>query len=391
MNILITGYPYIRENYLNTFNFYPEKEKILFLLPKIWKIKKGQVTFKAPDKPNVFTTKAYFYHSKYPVIGGLFKGFMPGFFTFLLKNKKSKNIGLILTLTEPILLSTLYQAFISWFFGVKHLLFTWENVSYEDKFSGVNLLIKKIIIKLNLFFSDGIICGNKKAAAIFNKYTNKLVANIPFSGIDTELFQPMQKNKVFQSYNFVGKTLFSFVGALEYRKGIHHIIEAFSIVSKNIPEAHLLIAGSGDLAYAELLRSIIKKNSLEQFTTIIPWLSHDDLKEVFAITDIFVYPSMSYQGWEEQLGYLLMEASASGKAIISTDSGSIDEVIVNGKTGILVRPDEYLELSQAMIKLARDTDLRITLGHNARLHILKNFAYKIVAEKFYDFFKKFIK
>ena len=85
-----------------------------------------------------------------------------------------------------------------------------------------------------------------------------------------------------------------------------------------------------------------------------------------------------------------MEASAAGKAIISTNSGSVDEVIIDARTGLLVKPDEYMELSQAMIRLARDRDLRITLGRNARQHILENFDYKIVANKMYDFFKKFV-
>lgn len=389
-SILMAGYPYIRENYLNTLNYYPDRDNIFVLLPDVWKIKKGQVVYKAPKRKNVFTTKAYFYHSKYPVIGGLFKGFMPGFFTFLLNNKKSKNIGLVLTLTEPILLSTLYQAIASKIFGAKHLLFTWENIPYDAKFSGANLFLKKIIIKLNLFFSDGIICGNKKAVDIFKKYTKKPIANIPFSGIDTELFKPMQREKIFKGRDFNDKILFTFVGALEFRKGIHHIVEAFKMLIKEMPEARLLIAGSGHQEYSEQIMGLIKNYNLESYTTIIPWLSHDELKEVFAITDVFVYPSMSYKGWEEQLGYLLMEASSAGKAIISTDSGSVDEVIVNRKTGLLVKPDDHKELKEAMSKLGKNELLREELGRNARQHILENFSYVVVANKFHEFFEKFI-
>lgn len=391
MNVLIAGYPYIRENYLNTLNYYPDKDGIFVLLPDVWKIKKGQVVYKAPKRGNVFTAKAYFHHSNYPVIGGLLKGFMPGFFTFLLKNKKSKNIGLVVTLTEPILLSTLYQAVISKLFGAKHLLFTWENISYDEKFSGANLFFKNIIIKLNLFFSDGIICGNKKAVDIFKKYTQKPIANIPFSGIDTELFKPVQREKIFRGLDFNGKILFTFVGALEFRKGVHHIIEAFKMLIKDMPEARLFIAGSGHQEYSEHINGLIKNYNLESYTTIIPWLSHEELKDVFAITDVFVYPSMSYKGWEEQLGYLLMEASSAGKAIISTNSGSVDEVIIDGKTGLLVEPDESTGLKEAMLKLGKDSNLRTELGHNARQHILENFSYTVVANKFHDFFNSFTK
>lgn len=389
MNILIAGYPYIRENYLNTFNFYPEKDKVFFLLPDVWKVKGGKVIYRAPKRDNVFTTKAFFSHSHYPIIGGLFKGFMPGFFNFLLKNKKFKNIGLVVTLTEPILLSTLYQSVISKLFGVKHFLFTWENISYDAKFNGANLFLKNVIIKLNLFFSDGIICGNKKAVEIFKKYTNKPIANIPFSGIDTDFLKPFVAEKVFRDFNFRDKLLFTFVGALEFRKGVHLVIEAFSEVFKALPNAHLIIAGTGDAEYEKKLVGLIKKHNLETPITRISWLSHGELREMFAITDIFVYPSMSYKGWEEQLGYLLMEASSAGKAIISTNSGSVDEVIIDGKTGLLVKPDDYLELKDAMLKLAKDDHLRAELGYNARQHILENFSYRIVAKKFAEFFNGF--
>ena len=64
MSILITGYPYVRESYLNTFKFYPEPEAINFLLPKSWKVKGGKVVFDPPKKDNIFTTKTFFYLRK---------------------------------------------------------------------------------------------------------------------------------------------------------------------------------------------------------------------------------------------------------------------------------------------------------------------------------------
>ena len=388
MNILIVGYPYIRENYLNTFNFYPEKDKVFFLLPDVWKVKGGKVVYHAPKRDNVFTAKAFFSHSHYPIIGGLLKGWIPSFLGFMMKNKKRKNIGTIITLTEPILLSTLYQSTVSKLFGLRHFLFTWENIAYDAKFHGLNLFLKNLIIRLNIFFSDGIICGNKKGVAIMGQYTDKPIVNIPFSGIDTDFLKPFMTEKVFRDFNFQDKLLFTFVGALEFRKGVHLIIEALSGVLKTVPNAHLIIAGTGDIEYEKKLANLIKEHNLTASVTQISWLNHEELRTVFAITDIFVYPSMSYKGWEEQLGYLLMEASSAGKAIISTDSGSIDEVIINHKTGLLVEPDSVMALISAMLTLAKDSSLRESLGVAARQYIIENFDYKIVARKFYDFLEK---
>jgi len=79
MNVLIAGFSYVRKNYFDTFKFYPPKGRTFFLLPKIWKAKGGKVVFNSPEAENVFTTKAFFYHSHYPLIGGLLKGWMPSF------------------------------------------------------------------------------------------------------------------------------------------------------------------------------------------------------------------------------------------------------------------------------------------------------------------------
>lgn len=389
MPVLITGYPYIRENYFNTLRVYPEKDKLFFLLPREWKIKSGKVVYQPPKDANVSTAKAYFYHSNYPIIGGLLKGWMPGFLSFIFKERKKKNIRAVVTLTEPILLTTLYQAIISKILGLKHFLFTWENIAYEDKFSGFNLAFKQLIIKLNLLFSDGIICGNKKAVEIFKKYTKKPTPNIPFAGIDTDFFKSEKKEKIWRGQDLRDKTIFSFVGALEYRKGVHLILNAFKEVVAKMPNAYLIIAGTGEEKYEKDLDNRIKQHNLESYISKVAWINHDELRHIFAITDVFVYPSQHYGGWEEQLGYLLMEASAAGLAIVSTDSGSINEVIINEDTGLLVKTDDTLGLSRAMLRLAGDSELRIRLGIKAREHICKNFSREVISGKFYEFFKNY--
>lgn len=389
MSVLITGYPYIRENYFNTLRVYPEKDKLFFLLPREWKIKGGKVAYQPPKDANVSTARAYFYHSNYPIIGGLLKGWMPGFLPFIFKEKKKKNIKVVITLTEPILLTTLYQAIISKIFGLKHFLFTWENIHYRNKFRGFNLLIKEAIIRLNLLFSDGIICGNKKAVEIFKTYTSKPTPNIPFAGIDTDFFKSEKKEKIWRDKDLRDKIIFSFVGALEYRKGVHLILDAFKDVAAKMPNAYLIIAGTGEEKYEKDLDNQIKQYNLENSISKVAWISHDELRHIFAITDVFVYPSQSYGGWEEQLGYLLMEASSAGMAIVSTDSGSIDEVIINEETGLLVKTDDTLGLSRAMLRLAGDFELRIRFGIKAREHICKNFSRQVIANKFYEFFKNY--
>lgn len=386
MNILVAGYPYIRENYFNTFRHYPVEGKIFFLLPESWRVKRGKIIYYPPKDPNIFNTKAFFHHSHYPVMGGLLKGWMPAFPFILWRLKRKKNINLVYSPSEPTLLTILYQGFWTKFFGLKHVIFTWENISYEHKFKGLNFLLKKIIIKSNLFLSDGVVCGNKKAEHIIRKLTQKPTAVIPLSGVDADFFKPRNKTDLKKSYGMEGKIVYTFVGAIDYRKGIHLIIQAFGNVIKAISEARLIIAGSGE--YETEINRLTKEYKLENYITRMSWVGHDELVKILSASDIFLYPSLSYGGWEEQFGYSMAEASLMELPVISTLSGSIEDVVVNGETGLLVKTNDREGLEQTMIKLGSDLEFRIKMGQAGRRYIIENFSNKIIAEKFYEFFKK---
>ncbi len=383
MNVLIAGYPYIKENYLKTFNYYPEGDKVFFLLPKIWKAKGGKLKFKPPRKDNVYTANAYFFHSNYPVVGGLLKGWMPAFALVLFRIRKK--IDIVYSPSEPILLTTLYQGFWTKFFGKKHVMFTWENIPYEEKFSGLNLILKRIILQLNLSFADGVICGNKKGEAMFKKITNKPIVVIPLSGVDTDFFRREADSfKKIENSDLTGKIVFNFSGAIGYRKGLHVILKAFKKVLDGIPNAHLLIVGSGE--YENQMLELVKELDLNKNLTLISWLNGEGLKKAFNVSDVFLYPSLSYGGWEEQFGYSMAEASLMELPIITTRTGSIDEVVVDGKTGLLIEADNEGQLADAMMSLGRDLELRKKMGQAGRKYIEDNFSYSGIADKFHKFF-----
>lgn len=380
MSLLIAGYPYIKETYLKTFDSYPGD--VFFLLPKIWKAKRGKLIFKPPVRNNIYTTNTFFYHSNYPVIGGLLKGWMPFFPLYILK---VKNVDKIFSSSEPTLLTTLYQGFWSKLFRKKHIIFSWENVPYEYKFKGVRGQIQMSILRLNLFFCDAVICGNKKSAKIFRSLTKKPVEVIPLSGVDSEFFKKKKVEKKFHDIDLSNKVVFTFAGALGYRKGVHLIFEAMEVVLKEIPNSHLIIAGSGE--YEESLKSKVQSLKLEENITFISWLDSTGLRELLSISDIFLYPSISFGGWEEQFGYSMAEASLMEVPVISTKTGSIDEVVLDGITGLLIEPNDAQSLTEAMLKLGRDETLRKDLGESGRKYLQENYDHKVIADKFYNFFQ----
>jgi len=380
MKILVAGYPYIRETFLKTFDAFPDE--YVFILPKKWKAKAGSVIFKPPSRANIETTKAFFYHSNYPILGGILKGLMPLFPFFLWRYRAC--VGLVYSPLEPILLSTLYQAIWAKIFGKRHYIFTWENVSYS-KFKGLNGWIKNIILRLNITLSDGFVCGNHKAEEIIRAYTEKPTVVIPLSGVDTDFYNPdLAVEDIKIKYGLERKFIFSFIGALGYRKGVHLIIDAFRDVCKKHPDAHLLLVGSGE--YGNEIEDKIKGLDLNDRTVVIPWASSALVRDVLSATDVFLYPSFAHGGWEEQFGYSIAEAMSMSVPVISTNSGSIDELINDGENSILIEQNNAVALKEAMERLIEDTKLRDDIIQIARPSIIERYSFVVISRKYKDFF-----
>ena len=380
MKILIAGYPYVRENFLRTFDSITDR--CIFLLPKKWKAKGGKVVFTPPVRKNVKTTTALFFHSHYPIIGGVLKGWMPSFPLWLWKYRKVVNI--VYSPLEPILLSTLYQGFWSKLMGKKHIIFTWENVPYS-KFKGINGLIKNIILKANILFCDGFICGNQKAKGVLSRYTNLPMEVIPLSGLDTNFFSPDKRDmSLREGYHLEGKFIFSFIGAIDYRKGIHIILDALKGIIADNKNVYLIIAGSGE--YELEIKNKISELGLEDKITIIPWVDSSAVRKILSVTDVFLYPSISHKGWEEQFGYSIAEAMSMAVPVISTNSGSISDLIEGDKSGMLIESGSIPALEHCMRLLMSDDSLRNNLTQAARRVIMEKYSLESVARQYYKFF-----
>ncbi len=131
---------------------------------------------------------------------------------------------------------------------------------------------------------------------------------------------------------------------------------------------------------------MIERSGLGNLIVRVPWLDREPLKELYNASDIFLYPSIPYAGWEEQFGYSLAEAASMELPVIATESGSISDIVLGGKTGILIKPDDIQALKGAMAKLADDKEERMAMGKAGRHFISENYSQKVVANKYYKFF-----
>ena len=73
--------------------------------------------------------------------------------------------------------------------------------------------------------------------------------------------------------------------------------------------------------------------------------------------------------------------------VISTKTGSIKDLVINGKTGLLVGPEDVAGLTESLLKLAADKNLRKEIGEAGREFIKSNFSHEIIAGKLENFLR----
>ena len=162
------------------------------------------------------------------------------------------------------------------------------------------------------------------------------------------------------------------IGRLVEKKGFTDLISACSILSKNKVEYECQIVGEGDLK--EQLVEQINSYGLQGKIKLTGPLPQNKIKRLIQNSSIFVAPCVvGRDGNRDGLPPVLLESMALGTPCISTDVTGIPEVIENEKTGLIVPQSSPDLLSQSIIKLLADDDLRKQISLRARKLIEKNF------------------
>lgn len=143
------------------------------------------------------------------------------------------------------------------------------------------------------------------------------------------------------------------LGRLTRQKGYDVLVEAFKIVAGKEPNAVLLIGGDGP--DREILEQQIMTLKLQKHVRLLGIVN--DVNELFEICDIYVNSSRF-----EGLPMTILEAMAHKKPIVSTRIGGNSEVVIHGKTGMLVEPERSDLLAEAILTLLGDIGLQRKLG-----------------------------
>jgi glycosyltransferase involved in cell wall biosynthesis len=179
--------------------------------------------------------------------------------------------------------------------------------------------------------------------------------------IDTFPFQPQ-----------VNREQLLFAGQIGRHKGVHTAIEALQILVRDhgLTSLSLTIAGSGaDREYEAELHRLTRAGGLEQHVRFIGFVPRDRLPELYQAHGLLLFPSIVDEG----LGLSMLEAMATGLAVVGTASGGSAEILHHERTGLVFPKEDAADCAARILRLLSDDQLFEQLRHNGRQIVEQEF------------------
>jgi len=196
-------------------------------------------------------------------------------------------------------------------------------------------------------------------------------------GKDPEPFGKADGSGLRRRFRIGDDPVVAFVGQQVQHKGIEIVVDAMRDVWKVHPGARLLIAGSRT-SYSEVLAVKIAKLPVDQKINVIMFdnFEEDEKPEIFAASDVLAFPSFF-----ESFGIVFLEAWSAGIPVIGSRRDAITSVIDDGIDGLLVIPNDPIDMGRAISKLLGDEELRKKMGAAGRRKVLDRYTWDSIVEK----------
>ncbi len=167
-----------------------------------------------------------------------------------------------------------------------------------------------------------------------------------------------------------------FVGRLASNKGLLDLVDAFAILHREQPDAHLVLVGE-DGGMRASVEARARSGGIADRVHPVGHLADDPtLAAAYRGARLTVLPS-EY----EAFGLVLLESLAEGTPVVATRVGGIPEVVEDGRAGLLVPPRRPDELAEAIGRLFRDPALARRLGEHGRTAIVPRYTWDGLAER----------
>ena len=214
-----------------------------------------------------------------------------------------------------------------------------------------------------------IVHGEKLKEQMIKEYNipNEKVHVIPIGQHDVVPFKKYERKDLKKDGNLI-----LFFGRIYAYKGLEYLIKAEPMITKEVPNAKIVIAGTGEnfKKYEEMMAN------RDNFIVHNYHIPYKEGAELFQRCSIVVLPYI-----DASQSAVVPIAYAFKKPVVVTDVGAIPEIVDDGVTGFIVPPKNPEALADAIVKLLKDEKLRKQMGENAYKKLKSDLSLDKIAEK----------
>lgn len=238
---------------------------------------------------------------------------------------------------------------------------TWHTnfAAYVQQLSGLNSLGEIATDLLRMFYCDfDIVLARSPVSLPDIRATGVRRCRTFAPGVDLQKFNPMWKDRsIWRQWGLdPDRKKVLYVGRVSREKGVLLLEKVTEQLRDVESDADVVVVGSGPLL--KQLRKLIPD------ATFTGFMHGEELSRVYASSDLILFPSET-----DTLGQVVLEAQASGAAVIVTDRGGPRFLVNNGVTGLVIGAERAVEWRECVDSLLRNPDRLATMGQEARRHM----------------------
>ena len=205
------------------------------------------------------------------------------------------------------------------------------------------------------------------------------IHHIP-NGIDTQAYQPLDRELCRKALDIPVTSKVLMFGAqdiTDFRKGGDLLLQALQTLPQSLKtETVVLAMGSS----SKVLENMGFK------TISLGYISSDRLKSVaYSAADLFVFPTRA-----DNLPLVLQESMACGTPMVSFNVGGVRDLVRHSITGYLSPPEDTQDMSNRIVQLLEDNDLRQQMSQNCRAVALDEYSLELQAQRYIELYQKIL-
>lgn len=242
------------------------------------------------------------------------------------------------------------------------------------QFSKLASIAEKTLVKLpytQMLTISNATCNSLKNDFNIRKNINVMYIGVDLDTIDSVICDVKKENRIL------------FVGRLVPHKHVDHLLEVLNNIKDKYDNIKLVIVGKG--VEKENLLKYIKEHNLDDYVEFMQDLSNEEIIYQMKLANLLVLPST-----REGFGMVLSEANACRTPTVAYASGGVVEVVADGKTGYLVKPEDKAQLQEKIEYILSNKDVEERMSTEGRRHVEEKFDWNKIVLDYINFASKTI-